>query len=107
MWREIRFWTHKFPVKIKDIHKTEKNVISISVFDYKNKGKHLTYVLKNCFKEKNVELCLIRAEDKRHYLLSNNFNTFMYYHTLHRGRKLVVVIVYKLLLQKNFFKMSR
>ena len=37
----------KFPVKIKDIHKIEKNnYIDISVFGYDNKIKYLIYVSK-------------------------------------------------------------
>ena len=31
-------------------------------------------------------LLLIGEEDKRHYVLIKNFNTFMYDHTLHCGR---------------------
>ena len=37
----------KFPIKIRDIHKIEKNnSIGISVFGYRNKEKHLIYVSK-------------------------------------------------------------
>ena len=30
---------------------------------------------------------MIGEEDKRHYALIKDFNTFMYDHTIHRGRK--------------------
>ena len=41
----------QFPVKIKDIHKIEKqNFIGISVFDYENKEKHPIDVSKNIVK---------------------------------------------------------
>ena len=51
--------------------------------------------------EKHVDLLLIGKEGKRHYVLINNFNTFIYYHRLHRGRKIFTVIVYEPLVQKK------
>ena len=42
---------------------------------------------KNAVKKNNVDLFLIGEERKRHYLLIKDFNTFMYDHTLHGGRK--------------------
>ena len=54
----------RFPVKIGDIHKTEKrNSISISVFGYENKEKHLIYESKNAVKK---NLLLIQEGRKRH-----------------------------------------
>ena len=48
-----------FPVKIRDIYKTEKkNFIGISVFGYENKEKHPVYVSKKCCEEKYVDLLL-------------------------------------------------
>ena len=38
-------------------------------------------------KKKYVDLLLIGEEDKRHYALIKDFNTFMYDHSLHRGKK--------------------
>ena len=47
----------KFPVKVWDIHITEKkNSICTSAFSYKNKEKHQIYVSKNCCEEKHVDL---------------------------------------------------
>ena len=40
-----------------------------------------------CCEQKHVDLLLIGEEDKRHYMLIKDFNTFMYDQTLHRGRK--------------------
>ena len=52
----IEFKNIRFPVKIRDIHKIEKeNYISISVFDYENRAKFSIYVSKNTFK-KNANL---------------------------------------------------
>ena len=78
----------KLPVKIRDIHKIEKkNSICISIFGYESKENHSIYVSKKCCEEKHVDLLLIKEEEKRHYVLIEDFNTFMYDHSLHRGRK--------------------
>ena len=92
----------KFPVKIRDIHKIEKkNYIGISVFGYENKEKHPIYVSNKRCEEKHADLLLIGEEDKRHYVLIKDFITFIYDHTLH-GKKIFLVIVYKLFVQKKY-----
>ena len=86
--KKLDFKDIKFPTKIRDIHKIKKNSsISISVFGYENKEKYQIYVSKKCCEEKHVDLSLIGEKGKRHNVLIKNFNTFMYDHTLHRGRK--------------------
>ena len=78
----------KFWVKTRDIHKLEKkNYIGISVFGYENKVKYPIYVSKKCCEDKHVDLLLIGEGEKKHYVLIKDFNTFMYDHTLHCGRK--------------------
>ena len=78
----------KFPIKVRDINKIEKkNSISISNFGYENKEKHPNCVSKKCYDKKHVDLLLIEEKDKRHYVLIRNFNTFIYNHTLHHGKK--------------------
>ena len=42
---------------------------------------------------------MIGEKGKRHYVLIKDFNTFMYDHTLHRGKSVFAVIVCKLLVQ--------
>ena len=37
--------------------------------------------------KKNVDLLLIEEKGKRHYVFIKDFNTFMYDHSFHRGRK--------------------
>ena len=54
---------------------------------YENKEKHPIYESKKCCEEKHVDLLLIGEGEKKHYVFINNFNTFMYENTLHRGRK--------------------
>ena len=44
-------------------------------------------MFKKCFVEKHVDLLLIGEEGKRHYVLNNDFNTFMNDDTILRGRK--------------------
>ena len=86
--KRLDFRDLKSPVNIRDIHKIEKkNFISISVFGYENKEKHPIYVSKKCCEENRVDLLLIGEEGKRHYVLMQDFNKFMYDHTLHRERK--------------------
>ena len=63
----------------------KKDSILISVFGFEIKEKDPIYVSKTC-SEKNVDLLLI-GEDKKHYVLFKDFNTFLSDHTLHRGRK--------------------
>ena len=71
-----------------DIHKIEKkNPIEISVFGCENKEKHLIYVPKKFYEENHVDLFLIGEEGKRQYVFIKDFNTSMYAHTLHCGRK--------------------
>ena len=49
--RKLEFKDIRFPVKIRDIHKIEKeNYISVSVFGYENRAKFSIYVSKNTFK---------------------------------------------------------
>ena len=56
------------------------------MFGYENKEKCQIYVSKNTFK-RHVDLLLIVEKSKNHYAFIKGFNTFMYDHTLHRGRK--------------------
>ena len=63
------------------------NSIAISAFGYENKEKHPIYLSKKCCEENCVDLLLVGKEGKKHNVLIKDFNTFMYDHTLHRGRK--------------------
>ena len=44
-------------------------------------------IKKNWCVDSHVDLILICKGEKKHYVLIKDFNTFMYDHTLHRGRK--------------------
>ena len=74
--------------KIRDVHKIEeKNSIRISVFGYENIEKQPIYVSKQCCEEKHVDVLSIGEEGKGHYVLIKYFNTSMYDHTSHHGKK--------------------
>ena len=74
----------KFPVKVRDIHKIEKNnCIGISVFGYENKEIY-TKCIKKCCEENHVSF--IEKKGKGHYNFIKYFNTSMYNHTLHRKK---------------------
>ena len=60
------------------------------------------YVSKKRYEEKHVYLLLIGEEGKRDYVLIKDFNTFMYDHTLYRGKNIFIVFVYKLLAQEKY-----
>ena len=49
--------------------------------------KNIQFIYKKCCVEKHVDLLVRVEEGKRHYVLIKDFNTFIYEHTLHRGRK--------------------
>ena len=51
------------------------------------KTRYPIHVFKKYFEKKDIDLLLIGEENKKHYVVVKDFNTFMYNHTLHRGRK--------------------
>ena len=51
---------------------------------YKNKKKYAIYVSKKFCEEKHVDLLLIGEGEKKHYVLNNDFNRFIYDHSIHR-----------------------
>ena len=84
----LDFKNIKFPVKVCNIYKIEiNNSIGIKVFGDENMEKHPTNLSKKCCEEDHVDLLLIGEEEKRRDVLIKDFNTFMYDHILHRGRK--------------------
>ena len=55
-----------------------------------------------CCEEKHVDLLLIGEEDKKHYILNDDFNTVLYDHGLHCGKNTFLLIVYKVLVQQKY-----
>ena len=65
--KRLDFKDIKFLVKIRDIHKIEKNsFISFNVFGYENKEKYPIYVPKLCCEDKHIDLLLIGEGEKKH-----------------------------------------
>ena len=48
---------------------------------------------KKCFEEKPVDLLLIEEEGKWYYVFIKDFNTFIYDHTLRRGKKTFLLLL--------------
>ena len=90
--KKIDFKNIKFPLKIRGIHKIEKNnSIGSIVFGYENEEKHPIHVRKKCCEEQHVDLLLIGEEGKRHYVLIKDFSTFMYDPTSWKKRFLSIL----------------
>ena len=84
--KKLDFKDIKCPVKVRDIHKIKKkNSIGIIIFSYEIRKNIQSIYQKN--KEKHVALLIIGEEGKRHYVIIKDYNTFIYDHTLHCGRK--------------------
>ena len=72
--KKFDFKDIKYPVKVRYIHKIEKNnSTGTNVFGYENKEKHPIYLPKKCCEEKHVELLLVVKEGKRHFVLIKVF----------------------------------
>ena len=74
----------EFPVTTKQYNKIEKqNEININVFGYENKQPYPIHVSKEKYNNQ-MNLLLITEDDKKHYVLIKDFNSFMYNQTKHR-----------------------
>ena len=77
----------KFPVSQKQYNKIEKqNSIRISVFGYEKGQPFPIHISKEKF-EDQMNLLLITKDEKKHYILIKDFNTFMYNQTKHKNKK--------------------
>ena len=77
----------EFPVTTKQYNKIEKqNEININVFGYENKQPYPIFVSKEKYNNQ-MNLLLITEDDKKHYVLIKDFNSFMYNQTKHKESK--------------------
>ena len=68
----------EFPVTTKQYNKIEKqNEIRINVFGYENKQPYPIFVSKEKYNNQ-MNLLLTTEDDKKHYVLIKDFNSFMY-----------------------------
>lgn len=76
-----------FLVSVKDYHKIEEqNSININVFGYEDKQFYSIFVSKQS-NEKVLKLLLITEDEKKHYVLIEDFNRMMFSKTKHQHRK--------------------
>ena len=77
----------EFPVTVKQINKIEKqNNICINLFGYEEKQKFPIYISKEKYQD-HMELLLITEGENKHYVLTKDFNKFMFNQTKHEHRK--------------------
>ena len=77
----------EFPVSQKQYNKIEtQNSIRINVFGYEKGQPFPIHISKEKF-EDQMNLLLITEDEKEHYVLIKDFNTFMYNQTKHKNNK--------------------
>ena len=87
MINELNYEGIEFPVSQKHYNKVEsQNSIRINVFGYENGQPFPIHISKETF-EDQVNLLLITEDEKKHYVLIKDFNTFMYNQTKHKEKK--------------------
>ena len=87
MINELNYDGINFPVSQQHYNKVEKqNSIRINVFGYENGQPFPIHISKETF-EDQMNLLLITKDEKKHYVLIKDFNTFMYNQSKHKERK--------------------
>ena len=87
MINELNFDGIDFPLSQKHYNKVEKqNSIRINVFGYEDGQPFPIHISKETF-EDQMNLLLITKDEKKHYVLIKDFNTFMYNQSKHKERK--------------------
>ena len=77
----------EFPVSQKHYNKVEKqNDIRINVFGYEKGQPFPIHISKETFEDK-MNLLLIVKDEKKHYVLIKDFNTFIYNQSKHKEKK--------------------
>ena len=84
---ELNYEGIEFPVSQKQCNKIEtQNSIRINVFGYEKEQPFPIHISKEKF-EDQMNLLLITEDEKKHYVLIKDFNTFTYNQTKHKNRK--------------------
>ena len=95
-WCHIRHYYDgiAFPIMQKQYNKIERqNSIRINVFGYENGQPFPIHISKEMFKDQ-MNLLLITKNEKKHYVLIKDFNSFMYNQSKHKEGSTSVCIVY-------------
>ena len=108
--KRLDFKDIKFQVKVTDTKKKKKKkriplALAFLIMKIRSNTQHTTSMYQKKTWKKHVHLSLTGEDGKRHYVLIIDFKRFMYDPTLHCGRKHVIVIVYKISLQKIALKL--
>ena len=84
---ELNYDGIAFPVTQKQYNKIEtQNSIRINVSGYENGQPFPIHISKETFKDQ-MNLLLITKDEKKHYVLIKDFNSFMYNQSKHKERK--------------------
>ena len=84
---ELNYDGVEFPVSQRHYNKVEKqNSIRINVFGYEDGQPFPINISKETF-EDQMNLLLITKDEKKHYVLIKDFNSFMYNQSKHKERK--------------------
>ena len=87
MINELNYDGNDFPLTQKHYNKVEKqNSITINVFGYENGQAFPIHISKETFKDQ-MNLSLITKDEKKHYVLIKDFNTFIYNQLKHKEKK--------------------
>ena len=87
MINELNYDGIDFPLSQKHYDKVEKqNSIRINVFGYEDEQPFPIHISKETF-EDQMNLLLITKDEKKHYVLIKDFDTFMYNQSKHKERK--------------------
>ena len=93
-----------FPLDINDYEKIEGRFqIQVNVFDYENKVYPL-YISKKSY-DQMLNLLLITKKDKSHYVFIKDFKMFS--RTNINIKNIIVCLVYKVLLQKKYYLVTK
>ena len=86
-WKSwLNIWKRRIRFQGYSIDKTSKRTLSALAFMFMNLRKIFTLCVRKYF-QKTLWYIIIRKKRQKHYVLIKDFNTFMYDHTLHHGRK--------------------
>ena len=86
-WKSwLNIWKRRIRFQGYNIDKTSKRTLSALAFMFMNLRKIFTLCVGKYF-QKTLWYIIIRKKRQKHYVLIKDFNTFMYDHTLHHGRK--------------------
>ena len=95
-----------FLLDINDYEKIEDRFqMQVNVFGYENKPGPL-HISKKSYNQ-TLNLLLITEKDKLHYVFIRNFNRLMFSRTKHKVKKYYCILVYKVLLQKKYYPITK